>query len=69
MNLYTRNRIPMGKQLRSQHSYIKGRSGDTVLRVVVSWLEEALMCKEFYEGTFLVFEEFFNNVRPETEDL
>ena len=65
MDLYIRSRIPRGKLLRAQHAYIKGRSVDTALHDVVSWLEIALKHKEFAVGTFLDIEGAFNNVRPE----
>lgn len=66
VDLEVRTCLPRGLLARSQHAYMKGRSTETALHEVVSFIEKGMNSKDYVLAAFLDIEGAFNNVKSES---
>ena len=63
---HVRLNLPRELLNNSQHAYMKGKSTETALHEVVSYIEKSMMCKDYVLAAFLDIEGAFNNVQSDS---
>ena len=64
LNLHLRSVFPHNLLSKSQHAYTKGRSTETALHSLISFIENSLQVKDYTLVAFLDIEGAFNNIMP-----